>query len=296
MSTIQELYQQAQLAEAAYANFIAANGGVITNNDAVIRALQDGGFSAAQAAAFVSQWRVVNQYTAPFTQGVFGTGFSGTLFQNTQTGTYTFSLRGTNDLVADVFGADVGDIVADGLALDQVVGMYNYWQSLTHSGVYQAKQLNSLTAETTALNAAYAISTVAGLAYETTLRARTDIVIDYPSRTVRAIVTVDSTQLSDPRLRTGTGTLPVTASVNVDGHSLGGHLAMAFSRLFPSSTTSVTAVNGAGFNFANTNVNNLFAMLGGGSSFDASKITNVVGTAGERELNVQGSPAALSAR
>ncbi len=42
---------------------------------------------------------------------------------------------------------------------------------------------------------------------------------------------------------------PLTAgfsSVSVDGHSLGGHLAMAFSRLFPDVTKSATAVNGLG--------------------------------------------------
>ena len=209
MSTIQNLFQQAQLAEAAYANFINPNTGTIYSTDAGIRgALIASGFSSdpnnptqsAQAAAFVSQWRVVNQYTSPFTLDLFGTGYSGTLFQNIETGAYSLSLRGTNDIVADVFGADVGDIVADGLAMDQVVDLYNYWQSLTRVGVYQGKRLVTLTTETVALNAAYAVSTLAGLAYEATLRARTDIVIDYPTRTVRTIQTVDSTQLSDAKL------------------------------------------------------------------------------------------------
>ena len=67
--------------------------------------------------------------------------------------------------------------------------------------------------------------------------------------------------------------------MDVSGHSLGGHLAMAFSRLFSGNTGSVTAVNGAGFNLANTNVNNLFAMFGGSNTFDAGKILNVIGSA-----------------
>jgi Ca2+-binding RTX toxin-like protein len=286
MSSIQDLFQQAQLAEAAYAIFLNNSGNLLTDNDEIKVALIASGFSkdqnnptqSAQATAFLDQWRIVDQYTAPdVIFGLGGTGFSGTLFQNISTGAYTFSLRGTAGLTD--LSADAGDVLVDGIALDQIVDMYNYWQSLTHAGVYQAKQLMAMATETLALNAAYAVSTPAGLAYESILRARTDIVIDYPGRTVRAIQSVDSTQLSDARLQSGSGVLAGATNVNVEGHSLGGHLAMAFSRLFPDVTNEVTAVNGAGFNFANTNVKNLFAMLGGTPGFDASKITNVVGSA-----------------
>lgn len=275
MNTIQDLFQQAQLAEAAYANFAAHPGDPQA-------ALQDQGnnmhFSESQATAFVAQWAVVDQL--PDTSS----GFSGTLFQDKATGQYTFSLRGTaggTDLAADV-----GDVFLDGIALDQVVDMYNYWQSLTHVGVYQAVQLNTLAAETAALQAAYLVSPAAGLAYEATLRANGNI-IDNPSHTVRTIQTVASSQLSDAGLQTGTGQLPETAVVNVDGHSLGGHLAMAFSRLFPSATNSVVAVNGAGFNLADTNVDALFTALGGAPGFDTSKMTNVVGSAAMNVVGIE---------
>ncbi len=79
MSAIQVLFQQAQLAEAAYANFSGMSASTPTG--AIENALIAEKFSPAQAATFVSQWRVVDQYTAPFTLGVIGTGFSGTLFQ-----------------------------------------------------------------------------------------------------------------------------------------------------------------------------------------------------------------------
>jgi pimeloyl-ACP methyl ester carboxylesterase len=68
------------------------------------------------------------------------------------------------------------------------------------------------------------------------------------------------TDPADPR-RTGTN-VPGLSSVSVDGHSLGGNLAMAFSRLFPGATDSVTAVNGLGFKIGDSNINNLFATLG----------------------------------
>ena len=94
MSSIANLYQQAQLAEAAYADFTNSQIPPAT-------ALQTGDskFSAAQAAEFVSHWRVVDQYTATgwFGASWTGTGFSATLFQNTDTNTY--SLAGTRTVL-----------------------------------------------------------------------------------------------------------------------------------------------------------------------------------------------------
>ena len=109
MTTIQELGQQAQLAEAAYADFLDPSK---TPADSLQTG--DSKFSASQAAAFVRNWRVVDQYTSP--PGLFGitdgTGFSGTLFERLDgngngTGQFTFALRGTQPGYADL-AADVG--------------------------------------------------------------------------------------------------------------------------------------------------------------------------------------------
>ena len=62
MSTIQELFQQALLAEAAYANFSAPGASPYS-------ALIAEGFSDKQATDFLTQWEVVDQYTA---SGSFG--------------------------------------------------------------------------------------------------------------------------------------------------------------------------------------------------------------------------------
>ena len=157
MNTIQNLFQQAQLAEAAYANFWDSNlNALITNPDDVQKALIASGFSknpndptqSAQATDFVTHWRVVDQYTA---SGLFNSGFSGTLFESLDhPGQYSFSLRGTQPGYSDL-AADIGDILADGIALDQIVDMYNYWQRLTTSGFYQAAKLETLAAETVKL-------------------------------------------------------------------------------------------------------------------------------------------------
>jgi len=163
MTTIQELFQQAQLAEAAYADFSDPNVSII----AALQNTNNGGsFSLAQATAFVEEWTVVDQL--PDTES----GFSGTLFKN-KAGEYSFSLRGTTLGVTDLM-EDVADVLMDGIAIEQIVDMYNYWQSLTHVGIYDAKQLTTLVGETTALNAAYLVSEEAGLAYEETLRAQGD--------------------------------------------------------------------------------------------------------------------------
>ena len=82
MSAIQSLFQQAQLAEAAYADFPAFP-------TSVTDALKGSGFSDTQAIAFVNEWNVVDH--VPDTV----TGFSATIFRNRQTGAYALAIRGT---------------------------------------------------------------------------------------------------------------------------------------------------------------------------------------------------------
>ncbi len=182
MNTIQNLFEQGQLAEAAYAKFL-----LFPNNPK--GALEDEGFSATQATEFLKHWTVVSH------QPDTANGFSATLFQRNdddplsgaRAGDYVLAIRGSTPNSAGVdFRADGGDIFVDGIVLDQLVDTYNYWQRLT-STTYHAATLDTLSTETTALAAAYLVSPAAGLAYEATLRARSDIVIDYPSRAVRTI-------------------------------------------------------------------------------------------------------------
>jgi hypothetical protein len=93
----------------------------------------------------------------PLILGVGGTGFSATLFKNSQTGAYSFAIRGTEPGYADLLGADFGDIVMDGIAMDQVVDMYNYWQSLNHVGSL------ALQALIYRMNSDWALENIAGL-------------------------------------------------------------------------------------------------------------------------------------
>jgi Ca2+-binding RTX toxin-like protein len=91
----------------------------------------------------------------------------------------------------------------------------------------------------------------------------------------------NSSQLPDAALRLATGAVPSgLGAINVTGHSLGGHLAMAFTRLFPSITSSASVVNALGFKIGNSTVDSLFSILGGAPTFNAASILNVYGFAG----------------
>ena len=97
------------------------------------------------------------------------------------------------------------------------------------------------------MNAAYLLGPATGLAYEAVLRVRPDVIIDQPTHTVKTIQFVDSSTLSEVNLRQGTGFQTELLSLSMSGHSLGGHLAMAFTRLFPGLNASAVGVNGLGF-------------------------------------------------
>lgn len=84
MSTTQNLFQQAQLAEAAYANFIdPVTGSLYTEQEKIKSALIAAGFSkdpanpdkSTQADEFLKHWLVISH------QPDTASGFSATLFQ-----------------------------------------------------------------------------------------------------------------------------------------------------------------------------------------------------------------------
>lgn len=258
----------AALAEASYANLIDSSAA------SVMASLQDAGFlgkpfSETQAADFVQHWSVVAGGHQPNT----ASGFSATLFQGNAgsgdfAGQYVLAIRGTEEPGLDLAYADGGDIVLDGLAVDQIIDLYNYTQKLTHAGTYQAAKLTRVTVPATSLPEDYAKAH--GLLF----------LKGYNGGDGAGVYRVDTETRTD-----GTDLLPAGVAVHITGHSLGGHLAAAFSRLFPSLTLDATMINGAGFAdgfsliSSSFNVANLFQALDGSSSFDANKITNYIGTA-----------------
>lgn len=181
------------------------------------------------------------------------------------------------------------------MATKQIVDMYNEWQRINAASgaAYSAARLAYLTAESTA----YADATVKLSSADPAVRAlaqsaidafkdRTDIVFD--GLAAYTIEFVSSATLFSDARATGLGLATDIAArgLTVTGHSLGGHLATAFARLFPASGAAALTVNGAGYptgstsglgGMALTNIDNLFALLGGASGFDTSRIVNVYG-------------------
>ena len=287
------LFKSSELAEASYADFNDLAGDY--SDGSVVRLLTDAGgggkFSETQAADFVKKWEVITHSPNTFY------GYSATLFKSKEIGAsekYDYAIRGTEATLSapsDLL-TDVGDLVMDGLAVSQIVDMYNDWKFLTtESGTsYEAASLSLQIVETEFLAAARVVGDAAVLAYELELSARNDIIIDMPLGLVYKIELVPSLGNIEGRRATGSGILyGKDIELDVTGHSLGGHLAAAFTRLFPDTGAEATTINGAGFatgllkglsGNAATNIRNLFSSLGGASNFNPDRIHNLYGSAG----------------
>lgn len=290
---MKSFYDFSSVAEASYVEFHEIN----INNDALVEyALQPnadsekdlgGIFSSTQAGDFVSKWRIVSH--TPNTDN----GYSSTVFKSKENGKYIISFRGT-DGGLDIFSADIGDIVADGLAIKQIVDLYNDIQKLT-AGIGD-------------------VYSVASLVYDDELSERLrnasedpeDLIAIYTEIFNDANVIVDRPGLNVYRIEKSfvtaqeDGALCGVTSLSAAGHSLGGHLASAASRLFPGLIDEVVTINGAGFSPDNgglkqNNISHLFSFLGGESQFRAEKIHNIYGERGV-ELTTQDSPYGLLAQ
>jgi len=193
MSSVNKFYDMASLAEASYVLF---NGLDEFSDTKVLDAIQNpdlkGRITATQAADFVTHWQVISH------QENTDSGFSATLFKNKDADEYVYACRGTEPGFEDLISADGGDIVLDGLAMKQIVDMYNDWQRITtpKGQPYTAAYLKKLEAETNYLDYLRFIQDDLGKAqYLETLRARNDIVIDQPNNEIYTIDFKSSTEL-----------------------------------------------------------------------------------------------------
>ncbi len=128
--TVENAMYYSWMSQASYLNL----SGITPLNDNVLdKALQqennfadDKLFTAEQAESFVNDYNFVHQQ--PNTYG----GMSATIFQDkSDSGSYTFAVRGTEvnnvgDILSDVFG-----VVAEGQAKVQVIHAFHYYKQLT---------------------------------------------------------------------------------------------------------------------------------------------------------------------
>lgn len=277
---LRDLGVMAELAEASYAPFIYKDG-VIQDPKAALTVgtiNHEMSFSPSQADLLLDCWEIVHH------QPDTNSGFSATLFKSTDPNAeqpYVLAIRGTGGC-DDIIVTDVLDIVFDGLAIDQIVDLWNYWKQLTtpKDETFLGARLVTLEAETAALAVASLGGANTRQMYLTYLSSRDDVVIDNNGYEEQVRTVVFDQELSgvldDP--------VDVNEFLGVTGHSLGGHLATALTRLVPG--IEAVGINGAGFatglfpglaGDAGLNIANLFDMLGGAASFDADRITNLHG-------------------
>jgi hypothetical protein len=279
-----------QMADACYADFsdITKVDGSYDEKK-VEEALKDRDFSPTQIKIFLKDWEVA------FHQPDTDSGFSATLFKaknSSEAQPYVLAIKGTQGL-QDLVVTDGSDIVVDGLAIDQIVDMWNYWKRLTtpQTDTFVGSRLVTLEKETAALAAAKLGQYVPGFnmaaeVYLDWLYSRDDIIIDNGPLGERVRTIEQVIPASGDAEFSGVLSNPLTASdlAAVTGHSLGGHLSTALTRLVPG--IEALTINGAGFTTglipglggdAELNVRNLFYMLGGVDNFDSSRILNLYG-------------------
>jgi hypothetical protein len=145
-------------------------------------------------------------------------GFAAAVVQDRATNQVTIAFRGTEDgWIQPDYGADL-QIMVLGTAQKQIVDMYNY--------------VSRITARTGDVVNQYAFTTTStpppvGTRY-------TEVGIDSLGGPIYEYLVVTGTV-------SGLGLVPNGATVNFSGHSLGGHLALAASKLFGTSLPEIDA-------------------------------------------------------
>lgn len=234
MATTLECFKQAEFALAAYAN--------LSNGEPNQAQLREAGMATLQATHFASRYTVLTQYNDT------GSSLSATVFKDTA-GHLTLAIRGTAELAAypgDLLPTDK-DIALNGAGYDQIVALWNWWQRASHAEGTQVSQ--------------YRLTTTPGNLAQATYIGNGNWLEALPQ--IAASGELALALAADPDTR-----------IAITGHSLGGHLAMAFGALFPNRVDAITVFNAPGF--LNTSANQTFFSLLGGAVPSGALTTNVI--------------------
>ena len=230
-----QLKEYAQLTQATYAYFSAFD---YKNSDGLKgKIVQESGdpslganFTVEEANLFADRYELLHQ-----SDNADPDGFSASLFRDKSTGRLVLSFRGTEpfgaQIVKDLFMADLR-IGTDGYASPQAIAMYRYIKQLT-TPAGQAVQ--------------YSAAEIAGL--KAIYLDRADTATELATRGL-AWSSVESGLAADKGIDAGQGAgalIPAGAALDFTGHSLGGHLAILASRLFPGLASQVVTLNAPGF-------------------------------------------------
>lgn len=248
---IQEIYDYAKLATLSYVDlskylrsgFTAKNvvdeGASIDNPGATKRVPTALGTQMLNPdndtpADITGKWTVLDPYfTAnPMTTGHSdpASGFAAMLVQNDTTGKKVLAIAGTEpsapeQAFMDLYQADVRQIGFWGIALGQLVSLYNYVQVLRGTG--KVDQLVLKIGETPPAN------------LQSLLESPADYYNDIPA----GYLWLEKTTQAD-----GLGKIAPNETIAVTGHSLGGHLAGLAVALFPDLFSEAVTFNAPGYN------------------------------------------------
>lgn len=201
------------------------------------------GMTEIQADAFRDQYSILALYPNSLLDDP--TGFNATLFEDKQTGKKVLAMRGTEfswQIGADVVVADALGIGVAGFANLQAVQLYRYVKQLTTAGGQTVQYSDE------------DIVKIYMLANAPALEAATLIL---PQGTVHDIAVWISQQAgfsdlmtalgNDKGIGTGDALIAANEKIDITGHSLGGHLALTFARMFPEHTDQVVTLNAPTF-------------------------------------------------
>lgn len=218
------LFDSAELAQAAYANLTVGKTG-LAGNQAALTDEDQADISDRQAEEFSARY--------PDVVSVFDdteTGFDAIVFRSAE-GELVLALRGT------VFGDD-GDInptdldtFLEGTGYDQILAMYNWWQRVSAEPGTSVLQYQMATGPSVPQGAVLLSSEFVG--------GNNQLYTYLESTTTQAASAAEGNIYADLQAQSG--------SLDVTGHSLGGHLAIAFNSLFPEASGEVPTYNAPGF-------------------------------------------------
>lgn len=187
-------------------------------------------FTDKEAELFAARYELLHQ-----SSNADSSGFSASLFRDKSSGRLIVSFRGTEPFGSQIFKdlvmADLR-IGADGYASPQAIAMCRYIKQLT-TPAGQAVQYSAV--EIAGLKAIYL--------------DRADTATELATRTAEWS-SVQSSLSGDKGIDAGQGAgalIPAGATLDFTGHSLGGHLAILASRLFPGLASQVVTLNAPGF-------------------------------------------------